>query len=80
MDSLINDLVTLVPQRIDGELQGPFAWWGRSRNPVGPYDTKPQLPIRSRLELNRAPGDRNALTCGLMNRAGQSQMGKRLTV
>jgi hypothetical protein len=34
-DLLIDDLVTLVPERVDGELQSPFACWGRGRNPVG---------------------------------------------
>ena len=34
-DLLIDDLVTLVPERVDGEPQSPLARWGRGRNPVG---------------------------------------------
>ena len=64
MDLLINDHVSLVPQSIDYELQGPFASWSWGRNPIRPHDTKSQLPIDSIPEFNRVPRNRDALMCG----------------
>ena len=65
-DSLIDDLVSLVPQSIDDETQSPSAYRGWGRDPIRPDDTKPKLPIRCFPKLNGAPGNRNALTYRLI--------------
>ena len=69
MDSLIDDLVALVPQCIDDELQSAFACRGRDSNPVGPHDAESQLSVCGFSELNRTPGNGNALTYGIVNEA-----------
>ena len=63
MNSLVDDLVSLLLQSIHDELQSPLARRSRGRDPVGPHYAKPQLPIASVSEFNRAPGNRNALMC-----------------
>lgn len=63
--SLINDLVSLISQSVNGELQSPFACGSRGRDTVRQHDAKSQPLTPS--EFNRTPGNWDALSvCALI--------------